>query len=70
MIKLGGVALLFVIKFTQTNLLMSDVQNSNLSKIVKRLELIKSLISLEEQDVIDGYIRDSNLPLKISFNEI
>jgi hypothetical protein len=33
---------------------MPDVQNSNLSKIIKRLELIKSLISLEEEDEIDA----------------
>lgn len=33
---------------------MTDVQNVNLSKIVKRLELIKSLISLEEEDEIDA----------------
>jgi hypothetical protein len=32
---------------------MPDVQNINLSKIIKRLELIKSLISLEEEDEID-----------------
>jgi len=36
---------------------MPDVQNINLSKIIKRLELIKSLISLEEEDEIDGLIR-------------
>ena len=35
---------------------MSDVQNINLSKIIKRLELIKSLISLEEEDEIDGHL--------------
>jgi hypothetical protein len=35
---------------------MPDVQNSNLSKIIKRLELIKSLISLEEEDEIDGHV--------------
>ena len=29
---------------------MPDVQNINLSKIIKRVELIKSLISLEEED--------------------
>jgi hypothetical protein len=29
---------------------MPDVQNSNLSKIIKRLELIKSLVSLEEDE--------------------
>lgn len=34
---------------------MPDVQNSNLSKIIKRLELIKSLISLEEEEEIDSY---------------
>jgi hypothetical protein len=32
---------------------MPDVQNINLSKIIKRLELIKSLISLEEEDEIE-----------------
>ena len=31
---------------------MPDVQNINLSKIIKRLELIKSLISLEDEDEI------------------
>jgi hypothetical protein len=35
---------------------MPDVQNLNLSKIIKRLELIKSLIALEEEDEIDGHI--------------
>jgi hypothetical protein len=35
---------------------MPDVQNINLSKIIKRLELIKSLISLEEEDEIDAHI--------------
>jgi hypothetical protein len=29
---------------------MPDVQNLNLFKIIKRLQLIKSLISLEEED--------------------
>jgi hypothetical protein len=29
---------------------MADVQNTDLSKIIKRLEMIKSLISLEEED--------------------
>ena len=33
---------------------MPDAQNINLSKIIKRLELIKSLISLEEEDEIDA----------------
>jgi len=33
---------------------MPGVQNINLSKIIKRLELIKSLISLEEEDEIDA----------------
>ena len=32
---------------------MPAVENINLSKIIKRLELIKSLISLEEEDEID-----------------
>ena len=31
---------------------MPDVQNINLSKIIKRLEVIKSLISLEEEEEI------------------
>jgi hypothetical protein len=35
---------------------MQDVQNSNLSKIIKRLELIKSLISLEEEDEITAHV--------------
>ena len=35
---------------------MPDVQNINLSKIIKRLELIKSLISLEEEDEIDKHV--------------
>jgi hypothetical protein len=35
---------------------MSDVQNANLSKIIKRLELIKSLISLEEEDEITAHV--------------
>ena len=35
---------------------MPVVQNINLSKIIKRLELIKSLISLEEEDEIEGHI--------------
>lgn len=35
---------------------MPNVQNSNLSKIIKRLELIKSLISLEEEDEIDAHV--------------
>lgn len=35
---------------------MPDVQNANLSKIIKRLELIKSLISLEEEDEIEAHI--------------
>jgi hypothetical protein len=34
---------------------MPVVENSNLSKIIKRLELIKSLISLEEEDEIDKH---------------
>ncbi len=37
-------------------MLIPDVQNINLSKIIKRLELIKSLISLEEEDEIDGHV--------------
>lgn len=35
---------------------MPDIQNINLSKIIKRLQLIKSLISLEEEDEIDGRV--------------
>jgi hypothetical protein len=35
---------------------MPHVQNVNLSKIIKRLELIKSLISLEEEDEIDAHV--------------
>ncbi len=35
---------------------MPDVQNTTLSKIIKRLELIKSLISLEEEDEIENHI--------------
>lgn len=31
-------------------------ENINLSKIIQRLELIKSLISLEEEDEIDAHI--------------
>ena len=35
---------------------MTDVQNIDLSKIIKRLEMIKSLISLEEEDEIRTHI--------------
>ena len=35
---------------------MPDVQNANLPKIIKRLELIKSLISLEEEDEIEAHV--------------
>ena len=35
---------------------MPDVQNINLPKIIKRLELIRSLISLEEEDEIDTHV--------------
>ena len=35
---------------------MPDVQNVNLSKIIKRLELIKSPIPVEEEDEIDGHV--------------
>ncbi len=35
---------------------MPDVQNITLPKIIKRLELIKSLISLEEEDEINAHI--------------
>lgn len=40
---------------------MPVVQNINLSKIIKRLELIKSLISLEEEEEIDVQIKASVL---------
>jgi hypothetical protein len=42
---------------------MPDVQNSNLSKMIKLLELIKSLIALEEEDKIDINICYFNLEL-------
>lgn len=35
---------------------MTDVQNIDLSKIIKRLEMIKNLISLEEEDEIGTHI--------------
>ena len=35
---------------------MTDVQNIDFSKIIKRLEMIKSLISLEEEDEISTHI--------------
>jgi hypothetical protein len=35
---------------------MPAVQNINISKIIKRLQLIKSLISLEEEDEIDAHV--------------
>ncbi len=35
---------------------MPDVQSIDLSKIIKRLELIKSLISLEEEDEINAHV--------------
>ena len=35
---------------------MPVIQNINLTKIIKRLELIKSLISLEEEDEIDAHV--------------
>ena len=35
---------------------MPEVQNINLPKIINRLELIKSLISLEEEDEIDTHV--------------
>ncbi len=35
---------------------MTDVQNRDLPKIIKRLELIKSLISLEEEDEITTHV--------------
>jgi hypothetical protein len=38
---------------------MPDIQNINLSKIIKRLELIKSLVSLEEEDEIETHIKGS-----------
>jgi hypothetical protein len=50
---------------------MPDVQNSNLSKIIKRLELIKSLISLEEEDEIDAYMKASVMSKRlISENDV
>ena len=39
---------------------MPDIKNINLSKIIKRLELIKSPISLEEDDEIDVHIKMNN----------
>jgi hypothetical protein len=35
---------------------MPDVQKMKFSKIIKRLELIRSLISLEEEDEIDTHV--------------
>ena len=35
---------------------MADLQNIDLSKIIKRLALIKSLISLEEEDEINTHV--------------
>ena len=35
---------------------MTNIENINLSRIIKRLEMIKSLISLEEEDEIDTNI--------------
>ncbi len=35
---------------------MPAVENVNLTKIIKRLELIKSLISLEEEYEIDSHV--------------
>ncbi len=35
---------------------MPEVENGNLTKIIKRLELIKSLISLEEEDEISLHV--------------
>jgi hypothetical protein len=35
---------------------MPVVENVNLTKIIKRLELIKSLISLEEEDEITSHV--------------
>lgn len=35
---------------------MSDTKNTNISKIIKRFELIKSLIALEEDDEINTHI--------------
>ncbi len=34
----------------------ADAQTTGLSKIIKRLELIKSLISLEEEDEINAHV--------------
>ena len=36
---------------------MPDIQNIHLSKIMKRLELIRSLISLEEEEEIESRIQ-------------
>jgi DnaJ domain len=47
---------------------MADVQNIDLSKIIKRLEMIKSLISLEEEDEIGTHI--SKLEQLVSRAEI
>lgn len=35
---------------------MADVSNTDLSKIIKRLEMIKNLISLEEEDEISSHV--------------
>lgn len=47
---------------------MTDVKNIDLSKIIKRLEMIKSLISLEEEDEIGTHI--SKLEQLVSTAEI
>ena len=47
---------------------MTDVQNIDLSKIIKRLEMIKSLISLEEEEEIGTHI--SKLEQLVSTAEI
>lgn len=47
---------------------MTDVKNIDLSKIIKRLEMIKSLISLEEEDEIGTHI--SKLEQLVSRAEI
>lgn len=50
---------------------MSDVQNINFSKILKRLDVIKSLISLEEEDEIGIQISKlEELALSVKFQSI
>ena len=47
---------------------MTDIKNTDLSKIIKRLEMIKSLISLEEEDEIGIHI--SKLEQLVATTEI